>query len=131
MDRIKTGLHRRAVLAGAAAGASAAITGFPHIASAQAKVIKIGMPTILSGRVAILGTSSRAAVQLAVKQFNDAGGVNGRTIDGAALDGIWPCEKSYVSAESGRKVACGIPIFLSTSRSTTDAKRPWPARSIT
>ena len=39
------------------------------------------MPTILSGRVAILGTSTRAAVQLAFKQINDAGGIGGRTLE--------------------------------------------------
>ena len=70
------GLGRRGLLAGAAA-----ITGLPHIAGAQARVIRVGMPTILSGRVAILGTSSRAAVQLAVRQFNEAGGAGGRTIE--------------------------------------------------
>ncbi len=81
MSNVTGGLHRRGILGAAAAGAAAAITGFPHVAGAQAKVIRIGMPTILSGRVAILGMSSRAAVQLAVKQFNDAGGVGGRTIE--------------------------------------------------
>jgi branched-chain amino acid transport system substrate-binding protein len=81
MAKITTGPRRRGLLKAAAAVASTAITGFPHIAGAQAKVIRVGMPTILSGRVAILGTSSRAAVQLAVKQFNDAGGVAGRTIE--------------------------------------------------
>ncbi len=80
MSKLTGGLRRRGVLKAAAAGA-AAITGFPHIAGAQAKVIRVGMPTILSGRVAILGTSSRAAAQLAVKQFNDAGGAGGRTIE--------------------------------------------------
>ena len=78
------GLPRRGVLksvVGAAAGAAAAITGFPHIAGAQAKVIRVGMPTILSGRVAILGQTSRAAVQLAFKQFNEAGGAGGRTLE--------------------------------------------------
>jgi branched-chain amino acid transport system substrate-binding protein len=81
MSEVTGGVDRRLVLKAAAVGAAAAITGFPHIASAQSKVIRIGMPTILSGRVAILGTSSRAAVQLAVKQFNDAGGVGGRTVE--------------------------------------------------
>ncbi len=68
---------RRQIVGGLAAGA--AITGFPHIAGAQAKTIRIGMPTILSGRVAILGTSSRAAAQLAFRQINEAGGIGGRT----------------------------------------------------
>lgn len=75
------GLRRRGVLKAAAAGAATAVTGFPHIAGAQAKVIRVGMPTILSGRVAILGVSSRAAVQLAIKQLNEAGGVGGRTLE--------------------------------------------------
>lgn len=82
----KSGVSRRTILKGAGSAAAAGafattITGFPHIAGAQAKVIRVGMPTILSGRVAILGTSSRAAAQMAVKKFNDAGGVNGRTIE--------------------------------------------------
>ncbi len=81
MAHVTDGLHRRGVLKGAAAGTAAALAGFPHIAGAQAKVIRIGMPTILSGRVAILGTSSRAAAQLAIKQFNEAGGAGGRTVE--------------------------------------------------
>jgi branched-chain amino acid transport system substrate-binding protein len=72
---------RRAILAGSAAASAAAVTGLPHVAGAQAKVIRVGMPTILSGRVAILGTSSRIAVQLAFKQINEAGGIGGRTLE--------------------------------------------------
>jgi branched-chain amino acid transport system substrate-binding protein len=72
-------IDRRKFIGSAVAGA--VIAGLPHIASAQAKVIKVGMPTILSGRVAILGTSSRAAVQLAFSQINAAGGVNGRKFE--------------------------------------------------
>ena len=74
-------LSRRRFVGAGAAGVAAAITGFPHIAGAQAKVIRIGMPTILSGRVAMLGNSSRTAAQMAIKAFNEAGGVNGRTIE--------------------------------------------------
>ena len=76
--KTKCGFSRRQVLGGMAA---AAVTGFPHIAGAQAKVIRVGMPTILSGRVAVLGTSSRAAVQLAFNQINAAGGIGGRTLE--------------------------------------------------
>lgn len=78
-------INRRTVLKGATAAAGLAglstITGFPNIARAQANVIRVGLPTILSGRVAILGTSTRAAAQLAVQRFNDAGGVNGKTVE--------------------------------------------------
>ena len=71
-------LGRRALVAGAG---GAAITGFPHIAGAQAKVIKVAFPTVLSGRVAVLGQSSRTAVQVAFKAVNAAGGINGRTLE--------------------------------------------------
>lgn len=79
MSETKRGIDRRNFIGSAVAGA--VITGFPHIASAQAKVIKVGMSTILSGRVATLGTSSRAAVQLAFSQINAAGGINGRKFE--------------------------------------------------
>ncbi len=79
MSETNREIDRRKFIGSAVAGA--VITGLPHIASAQAKVIKVGMPTILSGRVAILGTSSRSAVQLAFNQINAAGGVNGRKFE--------------------------------------------------
>ena len=68
---------RRSVLKGIAAS-SAAMIAAPHVAGAQAKVIKIGMPTILSGRVAQLGTSSRNAVMMEIEKVNAAGGLAGR-----------------------------------------------------
>ncbi|MFP5462810.1 MAG: ABC transporter substrate-binding protein, partial [Gammaproteobacteria bacterium] len=64
-----------------AAGAAAAVAGFPAIVRAQAQPIKIGVPTILSGRVAQLGISSRNAAQLEADAFNAAGGLNGRKIE--------------------------------------------------
>lgn len=79
MSETKSGIDRRKFIGGAIAGTF--VTGFPHIASAQAKVIKVGMSTILSGRVATLGTSSRAAVQLAFDQINATGGINGRKFE--------------------------------------------------
>lgn len=79
MSKNRNRIGRRGFLGGAVAGM--AITGFPHIAGAQAKVIKVGMPTVLSGRVAILGTSSRSALQLAFNQINEAGGINGRKFE--------------------------------------------------
>jgi branched-chain amino acid transport system substrate-binding protein len=81
MTKTPKPLGRRTFIAAGTAGAAAAITGFPHIGRAEARVIRVGMPTILSGRVAMLGNSSRAAAQIAIKAFNDAGGVNGRTIE--------------------------------------------------
>jgi branched-chain amino acid transport system substrate-binding protein len=68
------------MLKGAAAG-SAAMLCSHHVASAQANTIKIGMPTILSGRVAQLGTSSRNAVQMEVEKVNAQGGIGGKQIE--------------------------------------------------
>jgi branched-chain amino acid transport system substrate-binding protein len=70
-------LPRRAALAGAAA-----ITGFPRLGFTQPRQpIKVGVPTILSGRVAQLGISSRNAMQIEVDRFNAEGGLDGRPIE--------------------------------------------------
>ncbi len=82
MTELKGGMRRRDVLkaAGGLAAASA-ITGFPYIARAQANTIRIGVPTILSGRVAILGETSRRAIEMFVNRVNEAGGIEGRKLE--------------------------------------------------
>ena len=64
-----------------AVGAGAAGVGFPFVSRAQNKPIRIGMPTVLSGRVAQLGVSSRNAVLLEIEKFNAAGGLGGRPLE--------------------------------------------------
>jgi branched-chain amino acid transport system substrate-binding protein len=109
MTKIKTGIPRRTFLGGALAGA--AITGFPHIVRAQAKTIRIGFPTILSGRVAILGTSSRYAVQLAFNQINEAGGINGRKFEVIDRDSKGrPDEAAKVTRDLVNNDGCEIII---------------------
>src|ERR671927_351881 len=71
----KPGISRRTTLA--LMGAGAASLAAPWVARAQAKTIKVGMPTILSGRVAQLGTSSRNAVMIEVEKVNASGGLAG------------------------------------------------------
>jgi branched-chain amino acid transport system substrate-binding protein len=96
-------LKRTAALGGAAA------LGFPMIARAQAKTIKIGMPTILSGRVAQLGTSSRNAVLTEVDKFNAAGGLGGRRIEMVIRDSKGqPQEAARVSRELINSDGCEI-----------------------
>ena len=75
-------IKRRQILAvGAAVGATSAL-GFPSVVNAQTtQTIKLGVPTIMSGRVAQLGISSTNAVKLEADKFNDAGGFNGRKIE--------------------------------------------------
>ena len=74
-----SGVSRRSMLA-VTAGAVGALAS-PWVARAQAKTVKIGMPTILSGRVAQLGTSSRNAVMMEVEKVNAAGGLAGRQME--------------------------------------------------
>ena len=72
---------RRALIKAAGTVAATAGIGFPLISRAEDKPIKIGVPTILSGRVAQLGISSRNAILMEVEKFNAAGGLGGRKIE--------------------------------------------------
>jgi branched-chain amino acid transport system substrate-binding protein len=73
--------NRRGFIKAAGALTAVAGLGFPYISRAQNKPIRIGVPTILSGRVAQLGISSRNAIQMEVDKFNAAGGMGGRPIE--------------------------------------------------
>lgn len=116
----KKGVARRDVLKGgvAAAGLAAvsAVAGFPYVACAQGSTIRVGMPTILSGRVALLGTSSRAAAQIAIEEFNAAGGVNGKTIELVDRDSKGaPDEAARVSRDLVNSDGCEILIDAEAS----------------
>ena len=114
MTTKKSGIGRREFIGGAVAGA--AITGFPHIAGAQAKVIKVGMPTILSGRVAILGTSSIPGAQVAFNAINEAGGVNGRKLELVPRDSKGrPDEAAKVTRDLINNDGCEIIIDAEAS----------------
>ena len=65
----------RTILAG-----SAALTALPlfNIARAQAPTIRIGFPTPLTGAFSAEAQDQVRAAELAVKEFNDAGGYNGQ-----------------------------------------------------
>jgi len=81
MSKPKAALRKRRAFIQAAGALGAAGLGFPFISRAEDKPIKIGVPTILSGRVAQLGISSRNAIMLEVEKFNAAGGLGGRKIE--------------------------------------------------
>jgi len=96
-------LQRSAALGGAAA------LGFPMFVRAQAKTIRVGMPTILSGRVAQLGTSSRNAVTVEVERFNAAGSLGGRKIEMVIRDSKGqPQEAARVARELVNSDGCEI-----------------------
>lgn len=114
MDR-KTRLNRRTVLKGATATAIG-ILGAPMISRAQAKPIKIGMPTILSGRVAQLGTSSRNGVMIEVEKVNAAGGLAGRPIEMVIRDSKGaPQEAARIARELVNSDGCEILIDAEAS----------------
>lgn len=119
MAKLKKGFARREILKGsvATAGLAAVSTlGFPYIARAQGSTIRVGMPTILSGRVAILGESSRAAARIAVEEFNAAGGINGKTIQLVDRDSKGaPDEAARVSRDLINSDGCEILIDAEAS----------------
>src|SRR6202521_80999 len=108
------GMSRRSTLALMGAGAVTIAT--PWVARAQAKTIKIGMPTILSGRVAQLGTSSRNAVTMEVDKINAAGGLAGRQIEMVIRDSKGaPQEAARVARELVNTDGCEILVDAEAS----------------
>ena len=100
---------RRKLLKGAAATAGMAVLSSPAISLAQNKPIRIGMQTILSGRVAMLGISSRNAVNLEIEKFNAAGGLGGRKIELIVRDSKGqPQEAARVARELVTSDGCEI-----------------------
>lgn len=92
-------------------GAGAAILATPWVARAQAKTIRIGMPTILSGRVAQLGISSRNAVMMEVERINAAGGLAGRPIEMIVRDSKGqPQEAARIARELINSDGCDLLI---------------------
>ena len=76
MIRIKSpSVGRRALLGGAAG-----ILTTPWVARAQANPIKIGVQSIFSGPIALLGASSKGAIQIEIDRINATGGLLGRQI---------------------------------------------------
>ena len=111
---------RRRFLKISAALSGAAAAGFPMISRAQAKPIKIGMPTILSGRVAQLGISSRNALGTEVDKFNAAGGLGGlqgfREVDGPEGLGGWQEIPAAPEVLGQAPPVAGLPVVVSAWR---------------
>jgi len=72
---------RRRILQGAMA--AGALSGFPYvrIARAQGKPIKIGIPTVITGGYALLGSQVMRTCKMVQKNVNAKGGVIGRPIE--------------------------------------------------
>ena len=79
-------LGRRRVLKAAGAMAAAGVVGMPAIVTGQSGTIKIGVPTIQSGRVALVGQTSVGGMRSVFDPLNEAGGINGRKIEMVVRD---------------------------------------------
>ena len=111
----KNRLNRRSLLKGAAAS-TVGILAAPMVARAESKSIKIGMTTILSGRVAQLGTSSRNAVMMEVEKINAAGGLAGRQIEMVIRDSKGqPQEAARIARELINTEGCELLIDAEAS----------------
>ena len=74
-----TAANRRQLLQLGAAGAALGTAPFLfNIASAQTATIKIGFPVPLTGAFSAEAQDQVRAAEIAIKEFNDAGGFNGR-----------------------------------------------------
>lgn len=107
-----TKISRRKVLQTGAAAAAAASLGVSSGASrAQAKTIKIGFLGPLSGGMEVMGRPLLTGAEIAVRQINKAGGVNGMQIElvtrddkGTAKDAVTAGRDLFAS---GANLLCG------------------------
>ncbi len=103
---------RRTVLAGGAAGLLAA----PWVAKAQANTLKIGMQSILSGPIALLGTSSRNSLMMEQDRINAAGGFLGRQIEFVFRDSKGqPQEAARIARELVNTAGCELLVDAEAS----------------
>jgi branched-chain amino acid transport system substrate-binding protein len=107
---------RRQLLKGAGALATAGIIGMPAIVKGQSGAIKIGVPTILSGRVAVLGQTSVGGLKVVFDKVNEAGGINGRKIELVVRDSKGaPQEAAKVTRDLINNDGCQIILDAEAS----------------
>ena len=105
----KPGLSRRSTLA--LMGAGAATFAAPWVARADANILRIGMQSILSGPIALLGTSSRNALMMEQDRINAAGGLLGRQIEFVFRDSKGqPQEAARIARELVNSSGCELLI---------------------
>jgi branched-chain amino acid transport system substrate-binding protein len=107
---------RRQILKGAGALATAGMIGMPAIVKGQSGAIKIGVPTILSGRVAVLGQTSVGGLKVVFDKVNEAGGINGRKIEMVVRDSKGaPQEAAKVTRDLINNDGCQIILDAEAS----------------
>ncbi|MGD9803202.1 MAG: ABC transporter substrate-binding protein [Hyphomicrobiaceae bacterium] len=115
-QRSRPSVGRRTVLKGAGAAAATAVAGFPFVSRAENKPIKIGMVTVQSGRVAMIGSSSSQGALMQIEKFNAAGGLGGRKIELILRDSKGkPDEATRLAREFVNSEGCEIIFDADTS----------------
>ena len=99
-------ITRRTVLAAGAASLAA-----PWVARAETNTLKIGMQSILSGPIALLGTSSRNALMMEQDRINASGGFLGRQIEFVFRDSKGqPQEAARIARELVNSTGCELLV---------------------
>jgi branched-chain amino acid transport system substrate-binding protein len=102
---------RRHLLKGSGALAAAGVIGAPAIVKGQSGAIKIGVPTILSGRVAVLGQTTVGGLRMTFDKVNAAGGINGKKLEMVVRDSKGaPQEAAKVTRDLINNDGCQIII---------------------
>lgn len=113
------GISRRSFIAATGATVALGSLSTPAILRAQGATIKIGMPTILSGRVAILGETASVGANMAVEAFNAAGGIDGRMVELIIRDSKGnPDEAAKVTRELMNSDGCELILNAEASGGT-------------
>jgi branched-chain amino acid transport system substrate-binding protein len=103
---------RRRTLLGGAAGALA----MPFVARAQGNPIKIGVQSIFSGPIALVGASSKGSIQIEIDRINAAGGLLGRQLQPIYRDSKGqPQEAARVARELVNTDGCEILLDAEAS----------------
>lgn len=110
-DQYASRLGRRTVLA-----VSSGVLAMPWVARAQANPLKIGIQSIFSGPIALLGTSSRGGIQPEIDRINASGGLLGRQIQPIYRDSKGqPQEAARVARELVNTDGCEILLDAEAS----------------
>jgi branched-chain amino acid transport system substrate-binding protein len=98
------------------AGTAASLLAAPLVAKAQGNTLRIGMQSILSGPIALLGTSSRNALLMEQDRINASGGFLGRQIEFVFRDSKGqPQEAARVARELVNTTGCELLIDAEAS----------------
>jgi branched-chain amino acid transport system substrate-binding protein len=104
-------ITRRTVVAGAAG-----LLAAPWVAKAQANTLRIGMQSILSGPIALLGTSSRNSLMMEQERINAAGGLLGRQVEFVFRDSKGqPQEAARIARELVNTAGCELLVDAEAS----------------